>query len=387
MKHFLAKHLLIFVATGLVTFIAGALSVRGLALILTDTQSQQIASLSARISELEQEDLRVTNEAMKASVSAVNKTFLSYNKLLEKTSDAKLQKIDIVKQEPELLKIIKLLADLQYEEASKSIAAVEKAIDKAIADSQPKPASTSSQTGTKTTAAAPVSQTLPSDGFSKQTVQTDAGNFVVSIIAADLASTKIITDTAGENDCVDVVCPTKSLADYVSANGGFAGVNGSYFCPPDYAQCVGKEGSFGTLVFNARLRKYINSDNNKFSTVPMFVQTADHGMRFMGQTVEWGRDTGIIGGLASYPLLVSGGQVATSDESGNGRNFIGVKGGNVYIGHVHGASFAKTAKVLATLGLEHALNLDAGGSTALYYNGSYKLGPGRLIPNAIILAH
>ena len=119
----------------------------------------------------------------------------------------------------------------------------------------------------------------------------------------------------------------------------------------------------------------------------MFVQTSDRGMRFMGQTLEWGRDTGIIGGLANYPLLVSGGQPATSDTGGGGgRNFIGVKSGKVYIGHVHGANFANAAKVLSTLGMENALNLDTGGSTAIYHNGRYIMGPGRLLPNAIILA-
>jgi exopolysaccharide biosynthesis protein len=31
------------------------------------------------------------------------------------------------------------------------------------------------------------------------------------------------------------------------------------------------------------------------------------------------------------------------------------------------------------------MGLDQGGSTALMYNGSYILGPGRNIPNAIVL--
>ena len=35
------------------------------------------------------------------------------------------------------------------------------------------------------------------------------------------------------------------------------------------------------------------------------------------------------------------------------------------------------------LGLENALNLDSGGSTALW-SGGYKVGPGRNIPNAIL---
>ena len=344
------------------------------------TQEDKIASLSARITELENEDLRKTNEEMRASVSAVNTTFVSYANLLEKIADAKAQKIDVAKQEAELPKIVKLLADLQWVEGKEKIKVTQEAVAKAVGEAQAKIAAAGPP--------AVESQTLPTgDGYTRQSVKTDAGTFTVTLISSDLSGTRILTDTASENDCVDVVCPTKPLAEYVSSNGGFAGINGAYFCPPDYAQCAGKEGSFGTLAFNSRLKKYINSDNNKFSTVPMFVQTADRSMRFMGQTVEWGRDTSINGGLANYPLLVSGGQAATADTGGGGgRNFIGVKSGKVYIGHVHGANFATAANVLATLGMENALNLDTGGSTAIYYNGKYVMGPGRLLPNAIILA-
>ena len=54
------------------------------------------------------------------------------------------------------------------------------------------------------------------------------------------------------------------------------------------------------------------------------------------------------------------------------------------IGHVYSASFADTAEVLKTLGLQNAMNLDGGGSTALWFDG-YKAGPGRSLPTAIVL--
>jgi len=44
------------------------------------------------------------------------------------------------------------------------------------------------------------------------------------------------------------------------------------------------------------------------------------------------------------------------------------------------------AYVFKALGAKSAINLDEGGSTALYYNGHYLDGPGRNIPNAIIFA-
>ena len=44
----------------------------------------------------------------------------------------------------------------------------------------------------------------------------------------------------------------------------------------------------------------------------------------------------------------------------------------------------QSAKVLQAMGMDGALNLDQGGSTALW-SGGYKAGPGRNIPNAVLL--
>ena len=52
-----------------------------------------------------------------------------------------------------------------------------------------------------------------------------------------------------------------------------------------------------------------------------------------------------------------------------------------------GVNMEQFAYVFKTLGAKSAMNLDEGGSTALYYNGHYLAGPGRNIPNAIIFAH
>jgi exopolysaccharide biosynthesis protein len=41
--------------------------------------------------------------------------------------------------------------------------------------------------------------------------------------------------------------------------------------------------------------------------------------------------------------------------------------------------------VLQALGVKDALNVDGGGTAAMYIGGSYKVGPGRLLPNAILL--
>ncbi|TSC85421.1 MAG: Uncharacterized protein G01um10147_1159 [Microgenomates group bacterium Gr01-1014_7] len=241
---------------------------------------------------------------------------------------------------------------------------------------------------TSTPAPQPVVNNTPSGpGYSRQTVSADGQNYTVDIIAADLNSTKVIVDTASDSDCSNN-CPTLPLADYVTRNGAYAGINGSFFCPAEYPSCTGKTGSFDTLLMN-KSKHYFNSDNNVYSNVPAAIFSPGSA-RFVGQSLQWGRDTGVDAVIANYPLLVSGGninftEVANEPKFGQKgpRNFIAAKGNIVYIGVVRNATMGESAKVLHALGMGEALNLDEGGSTALWFGG-YKSGPGRNIPNAVL---
>ena len=232
----------------------------------------------------------------------------------------------------------------------------------------------------------PHSNTAPSSGYSRQSVAVDGNQFLVDIVAGDLSTTKVIVDTASDKDCANN-CPTISLADYVSRNGAYAGVNGSYFCPAEYPSCAGKTNSFDTLLMNKN-KTYFNSANNVYSTVPAVIFLGS-SMRFVGQSLEWGRDTSPDSLIANRPLLVSGGNVvftgAGEPKEGNqgNRSFVANKGTVAFIGVVHNASVADSARVLHALGMDNAINLDDGGSTALW-SGGYKAGPGRNLPNAIL---
>ncbi len=91
----------------------------------------------------------------------------------------------------------------------------------------------------------------------------------------------------------------------------------------------------------------------------------------------------------NYPLLVlnhhpmvSNSGDAKQDSKGN-RGFVAGNGSKAYIGVVHNVTVGEMAKVLVALGMDGALNLDDGGSTALW-SGGYKDGPGRNIPNAVL---
>lgn len=332
--------------------------------------------LQQELETLKNEDTRKTNTGLKNKIAQIEAALGKTSTAIESISDARHQGIDVSKIETDLASSVNLLAQFKYDEAIDKLASVNQKVIEAVA----------AKAAQLAAAAAPAQDPPPSGSYRRQSVSTGRGTFTVSLIAEETGSVKMITDTANDDTCTNN-CPVLPLASYVSRNGGFAGINGSYFCPPDYPSCADKVNSFNTLVFSSRLKKYMNSDQNVYSTNAMVVQNADRSLRFMGQALEWGRDTGIIGGLSNYPVLVSGGQARTTESGNKGpRGFIGNSGGALYIGVVHAADFGDAAAVLATLGLDNAMNLDGGGSSALYYNGKYVLGPGRNLPNAIILA-
>lgn len=228
--------------------------------------------------------------------------------------------------------------------------------------------------------------TPPGSGYSRQRVDVGGGSYAVDIIAGDLSSTRVIVDTASDSDCRDN-CPVLSLSDYASRNGAYAGVNGSYFCPASYPTCAGKTNSFDTLLMNKN-KRYFNSDNNVYSTVPAVI-FGSGWIRFVGRSLDWGRDTGVDGVIANQPLIVSGGKSVFGGDgdpkkgSKGSRSFVANKGNTVYIGVVHNVTVAESGLVLQAMGIDNALNLDSGGSTALW-SGGYKVGPGRNIPNAVL---
>ena len=237
---------------------------------------------------------------------------------------------------------------------------------------------------------ATINNTAPGSGYSRQYVKTDFGTYLVDVIAADLNSAKVIVDTASDGTCTND-CPVTSLADYAGRSGAFAGINGPYFCPADYPSCDGKKNSFDTLIMNKH-KVYFNSDNNVYSTVPAVIFQAGSA-RFVGQSLDWGRDTGPDSVIAAQPMLVSGGNVVYGGDdeikrAGKGtRSFIGASGNIAYMGVVHNANVAEVAVVLKTMGIQNAINLDSGGSTALISGGRYIVGPGRNTPFGILFVH
>jgi exopolysaccharide biosynthesis protein len=341
---------------------------------------EQLSSISAQLTTLQSEDQFVRNEKLQAEIKAIvttyQQTVASYERILDLRGDT-------TKTAPLEQKFSLVLTQLAQRKESSASATLE-SLQKDIADLQAALAVVSVPIPENL----PVSNTPPVSGYSRQSVDTDVGTFAIDILTADLNSTRVQVETASDGDCRDN-CPVATLADYVARSGGFAGINGPYFCPAEYPSCVGKTNSFDTLLMNKK-KTYFNSDNNVYSSVPAIIFSGG-GARLVGQSSEWGRDTGVDSVIASQPMLLSGGSITFGGDgdpkkgSRGSRSFIGAKDNQVYIGVVRNATVAEVSHVLKALGLQSALNLDSGGSTAFYVNGKYVAGPGRLTPFGIVL--
>lgn len=376
--------ILYFVSLGFLFYLAAQLSTSKNQNLKNFEENQILRSdLEATQTELEElasQDQVVINKNLEEEIKNINQTYKAAISAYEDLNDLKILSKNTSAFDQQYAKIVNLLADKKYDEAQAEIdkltkdLAAEKA--KVIAASVPVPA----------TASVPQNNTPPSSGYSRQTVNTDAGSFVVSIISADLSSTKVIVDTASDSDCSDN-CPVLPLSTYVSRSGAYAGVNGSYFCPASYPTCAGKTNTFDLLVMNKN-KYYFNSSNNVYSGNPAVIFGGGY-IRFVSAASQWGRDTSIDSMLSNYPLLVEGGNIRFGGDddpkkgSKGNRSFVANKGNTVFIGVVHSATVAESARVMSAMGMENALNLDDGGSTALW-SGAYKVGPGRDLPNAIL---
>ncbi len=316
------------------------------------------------------------NDKLQKEIDDIQRVFKKATTTYEALVDLKLQLKQTDKLDASMAKVISLLSDRNYSSAEAELSSLNGNIktekDKLVASFQ------IPQNVTQ-------SNTPPGSGYSRQSVSALGSSYLVDIVAADLNSTRVIVDTASNGDCASN-CPVLSVSDYAARSGAFAAINGSYFCPASYPTCAGKENSFDTLLMNKN-KVYFNSSNNVYSTVPVAI--FQNGSVRYALSQEWGRDTGVDGVIANQPLLVSGGNAVFGGDdevkrAGKGsRSFVGSTGNIVYIGVVHNVNAAEMARVLAAMGMQYALNLDSGGSTALWAGG-YKVGPGRNIPNAVL---
>lgn len=341
--------------------------------------SDQLLDAQKEYDTLKKEDQRVRNDKLEKEIKDIQTTYKDAVTAYEKLLKLKEQTNKTAELDDRFTKILSSLSDRDYASASSQLTAFKTDVDKKqteIAASFQIPANVA------------VNNTAPGSGYQRQNVQNEFGSYLVDVIAADLNSARVVVDTSSDGTCTND-CPVAALGDFAGRSGAFAGINGPYFCPASYPSCAGKTNSFDTLIMNKN-KVYFNSDNNIYSNVPAVIFSGNSA-RYVGQSLEWGRDTGVDSVIAAQPMLLSNGNIVYGGDdetkrAGKGsRSFIGSTGSTVYIGVVYNANVAEVARVLKTMGIQNALNLDSGGSTALWSNGRYLAGPGRSTPFGILL--
>ncbi|OIP95427.1 hypothetical protein AUK40_06030 [Candidatus Wirthbacteria bacterium CG2_30_54_11] len=246
-----------------------------------------------------------------------------------------------------------------------------------------------------------------SSEYAAGTVNTAVGSFTYKMVKATITGTTVKTFSGEPSECV-TNCQTQALQTYVQYGGGFAGMNGSYFCPPDYAYCGGKVSAYDTPLWDWDRQSWINWSNKDW----------DHraAITFVGGTPSsywagwWSNNgdgtfntwhdsippsSGITAGIFNYPMLIHNSAIIASadntdtkqrDQKGR-RGAIGYNGTHLMLVVAENATVIDLAYIMQSLGATNSLNLDGGGSSALYAEGGYQVGPGRSLPNAIVLVH
>lgn len=226
-------------------------------------------------------------------------------------------------------------------------------------------------------------------GFSHPDVPTAAGTFSTWLIKESLSAVRVRTVTAGNVDCFSA-CPAKPLAQYVAENGAYAAIHGSYFCPPDYAPCADKVNTFDYAVYNSNLSTWINPRHLANPVNALFA--------FNGSTVTAYRRVSsfprgpVTAGISNFPLVLQNGvqldvsaDIDANQAKRATRGVIATDGTYIYLAVIGSATVPEIALVMKALGARDAMNLDGGGSVAMWIGGNYVVGPGRQLPNAILL--
>jgi exopolysaccharide biosynthesis protein len=237
--------------------------------------------------------------------------------------------------------------------------------------------------------------------YEHRIVKVASGEFTADIIKIDLRNPKlkVITDSANVETC-KTSCPAKPLINYVTANKAFAAINGTYFCSS--SGCGARNYSFYP-VFNTNSGKLINEDQLKYwTTGPIIAFDANNKFYYFKDSREFGgveyftatTSLKLTAAMGCKPRLIQDSMNYLIEweldqkqlKAKALRNAVGYKDNILYLVIINNATVPDLGEVMQSLGVEYALNLDGGYSSALFYNDEMMVGPGRDIPNAILFA-
>lgn len=230
-------------------------------------------------------------------------------------------------------------------------------------------------------------------------ISTDRGDFSIELVTMRRDAYDMVTDTAEASDCSSD-CAAKTLEEYVEENNATIGIHGTYFCPPDYDDCATKINTFNSPVYNTATGVMLEEADLKYQTGPMTVYTKDGDFYFYHPATEFGlsveefeeqEDEEVMAAIVNYPSLIeNGNNIVTSEVLESSQTTASTRGGlgfddeYIYLVVARSASVVDLASIFSALGVDYAMNLDGGASTALYFEGEYFYGPNRELPNAIV---
>jgi len=236
------------------------------------------------------------------------------------------------------------------------------------------------------------------NSYKYQSVTTSLGIFKTDVIMIDTRNPnlKIKTMTALTDPCQSN-CPALSLAEFYETGSGFAAINGTYF-----DTSLEKKNYYFFPVFDSLKKVFVNEDQLKYwTTGPLMAFDTNNVFHYFKDSQEFKSKVyfensfGILqAAIGNKPRLIENGQNFLIDWEVDEkqrtlktlRNAIGYKDGIVYLVVAHSATVPDLAEIMKALGVQYAINLDGGGSSALMYDGEYIIGPGRNIPNAIVFS-
>ncbi|MDP2683683.1 MAG: phosphodiester glycosidase family protein [bacterium] len=238
--------------------------------------------------------------------------------------------------------------------------------------------------------------------WTPRTIETQVGAFAINQVEINLSNPsltiKSLTSVSGER--LNVAGPVIPMSQYINDNGAFAAINGSYFCPADYWSCNGIAGSFYWMWYDTNSGDFANAYQNQFNQGPVIAFDGNNGVHYFRTGEDWpGKEefqtregVGLQAVISNGPGLIFEGQFVVSEGQlddkqrtvKSNRSGIGFLGDNVYLVVASGATVMDLGYIMQAMDMEYAMNLDGGGSSTLYYDGSFKVGPGRELPNTIV---
>ncbi len=344
----------------------------------------EVEKKESSISALLDEKTKLSELEANKELSLVKNTLQKVKEIKEKSDKYKAQGVKVEAYASAYPSILDKLSLYKFKEASSSADDINKLLDESYQ------AKLEADRKALEEAKKKFESVIAGSGYTRYNVVTEVGVFSADIVSADLNNVRVMTDSGVNSECKSD-CTLMSVGSYVQRLGGFAGVNGSYFCPADYAQCGDKKGSFDFPIYNSRLGKWINKDNLFWDNRALIAFKGGSGsMHTYAKSFDKG--SSVDAAITMTPGLLKDGNVIvgsykldSKEKIRSTRSSIGFGGNKVFLIVARGVTNFELAYVHKAVGSKNALALDGGGSVGMYYNNSYTAGPGRAPANAVIL--